>query len=155
MDVGIALDRSSWTPSFKGESNLAPCPPAGTVFLVHGNEDVARFLVDESEACGWLAKSFGSAEGFLATPPSTGPSCLVLDVMMPGLARHDVQRRVSAESASMPMILVSGRGDVLMVVSTVQVGQVTLPKPPAGDGVVLDAIRHALDRSRAALREQE
>jgi FixJ family two-component response regulator len=100
---------------------------------------------------GWRCETFASALEFLARPRSTVPNCLILDVTLPDLNGLDLQKRVAAERSEMPVIFVTGNGDVSTSVQAMKAGAVEFLTRPFGDEVLLEAIRHALARSRRAL----
>lgn len=125
--------------------------PIPIVFVVDDDESVRRSLRLLIEAAGWRAETFGSAREFLARQEAiAAPSCLVLDVVLPDLNGCEVQSQL-ADRAELPIIFISGYGDVPTTVRAMKGGAFEfLIKPFAGD-VVLSAIRNALDRSGAAL----
>ncbi len=100
---------------------------------------------------GWQPETFASAQDFLAHPRALVPNCLVLDVSLPGLNGLDLQKRISSERADMPIIFITGHGDVPMSVQAMKAGATEFLTKPFGDEVLLTAIRHALERSHAAL----
>src|SRR3989442_14641934 len=102
---------------------------------------------------GLPPETFESAQEFLSLPRVLAPSCLVLDVRLPGLNGLDVQKRVSAERPDMPIIFITGHGDVPMTVQAMKAGAVEFLTKPFKDDVLLDAIRGAIERSRATLRQ--
>lgn len=127
-------------------STLLPIP---VVFVVDDDESVRRSLGCLVESAGWRAETFGSAREFLSRPQAVGaPSCLVLDVVLPDLNGCEVQSQL-AERAELPIIFISGHGDVPTTVRAMKAGAVEFfTKPFAGDAVI-GAIRNALDRSSA------
>ena len=127
-----------------------------TVFVVDDDISVRESLELLIRCAGWRAETFASAQEFLARPRAVAPSCLVLDVSMPGLNGLDLQQRVAVERADMPIIFITGHGDVPMSVQAMKAGAVEFLTKPFGDNVLLTAIRNAIDRSRTALsREAE
>jgi FixJ family two-component response regulator len=121
-----------------------------TVFVVDDDISVREALKLLIESAGWQPETFGSGQEFLARPRVSGPSCLVLDVGLPDLNGCDLQKRV-ADRADMPVIFITGYGDVPTIVRAMKAGAVDFfPKPLVGD-MLLSAIRNAIDRSRAAL----
>ena len=99
---------------------------------------------------GWRPETYASAHEFLARPVADVPSCLVLDVSLPDLNGLDVQKRMADHRADMPIIFITGHGDIPMSVEAMKAGAVEfLPKPFRPD-VLLDAIRSAIERSNAA-----
>jgi FixJ family two-component response regulator len=105
---------------------------------------------------GWQTQTFASAEEFLARPRAGVPSCLVLDVNLPDLNGLELQRRIAGDRIHMPIIFVTGFGDIPMTVQAMKAGAIEFLTKPFGDEVILSAIRNAIQRSRAALgREAE
>ena len=126
------------------------------VFVVDDDVSVRESLELLIRCAGWQAETFVSGQEFLARPRAVAPSCLVLDVSMPGLNGLDLQQRVAVERADMPIIFITGHGDVPMSVQAMKAGAVEFLTKPFGDNVLLTAIRNAIDRSRSALsREAE
>jgi FixJ family two-component response regulator len=100
---------------------------------------------------GWQAESYESAQQFLSRPQAVVPSCLVLDLSLPGFNGLDLQRRIAVDRAHMSIIFVSGYGDVRTTVQAMKAGAVEfLTKPWSNDALVI-AIQQALERSRAVL----
>ena len=100
---------------------------------------------------GWQPETFASAQEFLSRPRATVPCCLVLDVTLPGLNGLELQQQL-AERTDMPIIFITGHGDVPTSVQAMKAGAVEFLTKPFKDDVLLDAIRGAIERSRAALR---
>ncbi len=126
------------------------------VFVVDDDISVRESLELLIRCAGWQAETFASAQEFLARPRAVAPSCLVLDVSMPGLNGLDLQQRVAVERADMPIIFITGHGDVPMSVQAMKAGAVEFLTKPFGDDILLTAIRNAIDRSRTAMsREAE
>jgi FixJ family two-component response regulator len=104
----------------------------------------------------WRAETFGSAQEFLASPRTDVPSCLVLDVGLPGLNGLELQRKIAGERSKMPIIFVTGREDVPTTVQAMKAGAVEFLTKPFKVDVLLGAIRQGLEHSRVALdREME
>jgi FixJ family two-component response regulator len=101
---------------------------------------------------GWQCETFASAQEFLSHPRPSVPCCLVLDVTLPGLSGLDLQKQIAAARNDMPIIFITGYGDVPMTVQAMKAGAVEFLTKPFNDDVLLDAIRGALDRSRMARR---
>ena len=126
------------------------------VFVVDDDISVRESLELLIRCAGWTAETFASAQEFLSRPRVPAPSCLVLDVSLPGLNGLELQQRVAAERNDMPIIFITGHGDVPMSVQAMKAGAVEFLTKPFGDNVLLTAIRNAIDRSRTALsREAE
>ncbi len=99
----------------------------------------------------WQPETFASAQEFLDHPRVHIPNCLVLDVSLPGLTGLDLQKLVAGERTDMPIIFITGHGDVPMTVQAMKAGAVEFLTKPFNDDVLLTAIRAALERSRVAL----
>ncbi len=100
---------------------------------------------------GWRVETFTSADEFLSRPRALVPSCLILDLSLPGLSGLDLQKRIASERADMPIIFITGHGDIPSTVQAMKAGAVEFLTKPFTDDTLLSAIRQALDRSRAAL----
>ena len=125
-----------------------------TVFVVDDDASVRESLKLLIESAGWQPETFGSGQEFLTHPRMLAPSCLVLDIGLPDLNGCDLQKAV-ADRADMPIIFITGYGDVPTIVRAMKAGAVDFfTKPLVGD-VLLSAIRNALDRSCAALGDAE
>jgi FixJ family two-component response regulator len=103
---------------------------------------------------GWHPETFASAQEFLDNPQALVPSCLVLDVSLPGLNGLDLQKRVAVERPDMPIIFITGYGDVPTTVQAMKAGAVEFLTKPFSDHALLLAIRQAIERSRLALGYQ-
>jgi FixJ family two-component response regulator len=103
------------------------------------------------ECEGWHPETFASAQEFLDRPGSLVPSCLVVDVSLPGLNGLDLQKRVAVERPDMLMIFITGYGDVPTTVQAMKAGAVEFLTKPFSDDALLNAIRQAIDRSQVAL----
>jgi FixJ family two-component response regulator len=121
------------------------------VFVVDDDMSVRESLESLIRHAGWLAELFASGQEFLARPRLTVPCCLLLDVSLPGLSGLELQRQI-AERTEMPIIFITGHGDVPMTVQAMKAGAVEFLTKPLRRDVLLNAIRGALERSRAALR---
>jgi FixJ family two-component response regulator len=143
--------------SAPGQSKSSPKSHATPiVFVVDDDISVRESLELLIRSEGWQPETFESAQEFLAHPRALVPSCLVLDVSLPGLNGLELQKRVAVERTDMPIIFITGYGDVPMTVQAMKAGAVEFLTKPFGDNVLLSAIRHALDRSHSALgREAE
>ncbi len=128
--------------------------PRPTVFVVDDDVSVRESLEPLIQLAGWDARVFDSAEAFLACPPASGPSCLVLDVSLPGHNGLDLQARIASERREMPIIFITGYGDVPMTVRAMKAGAVEFLTKPFGEDELLDAIGAALDRSLETVGEQ-
>jgi FixJ family two-component response regulator len=120
------------------------------VFVVDDDVSVREALEGLIRYAGWQVETFASAQAFLARPRVRAPSCLVLDVSLPDLSGLDVQQRV-VDRMDMPIIFITGYGDVPMTVQAMKAGAVEFLTKPFSDEVLLSAIGHALERSQTAL----
>jgi FixJ family two-component response regulator len=125
----------------------------GLVFVVDDDISVRESLELLLKSAGWQPHVFESAQRFLDYPRAPVPSCLVLDVTLPGLNGLELQKQL-ADRADMPIIFITGYGDVPMSVQAMKAGAVEFLTKPFKDDVLLDAIRGALERSRAALQQE-
>jgi len=132
-----------------GSSAMSPATPI--VFVVDDDVSVRESLELLIRCEGWQPETFASAQEFLTRPRVLAPSCLVLDVSLPGLNGLDLQKRVAVERTDMPIIFITGYGDVPTTVQAMKAGAVEFLTKPFSDDVLLSAIRQALERSRVAL----
>jgi FixJ family two-component response regulator len=121
------------------------------VFVVDDDISVRESLESLIRCEGWQPETFASAQEFLDHPRVHIPNCLVLDVSLPGLNGLDLQSLVADERTDMPIIFITGHGDVPMTVQAMKAGAVEFLTKPFNDDVLLTAIRAALERSRVAL----
>ena len=124
------------------------------VFVVDDDISVRESLELLIKFAGWQPETFASAADFLARPRTTTPSCLVLDVSLPDLNGLELQKLIASERTDMPIIFITGHGDVPMTVQAMKAGAVEFLTKPFDDEVLLSAIRHAVKRSAAALEDQ-
>jgi FixJ family two-component response regulator len=127
---------------------------APTVFIVDDDAAVRASIQDLLDSMGLCSESFETAEQFLRTKRSVGPSCLVLDVRLPGVNGLDFQRRLADAGFPIPIIFITGHGDIPMTVKAMKSGAVEFLTKPFRDRDLLDAIRQALDRDRATRQER-
>jgi len=125
-----------------------------TVFVVDDDVSVRESLELLIQNEGWQPKTFAAAQAFLDCPRAVVPSCLVLDVSLPGLDGLELQKRIAVERADMPIIFITGYGDVPKSVQAMKRGAVEFLTKPFNDEVLLTAIRQALERSRLALAHE-
>jgi FixJ family two-component response regulator len=121
------------------------------VFVVDDDVSVRESLELLIRCEGWQPRIFASAQEFLDYPRVNVPNCLVLDVSLPGLNGLDLQSLVAGKRRDMPIIFITGYGDVPMTVKAMKAGAVEFLTKPFNDDVLLKAIRAALERSRASL----
>jgi len=124
---------------------------ASIVFVVDDDISVRESLELLIRSAGWRAETFESGQEFLSRPRVSVPCCLLLDVTLPGLNGLELQQQL-AERTDMPIIFITGHGDIPMTVRAMKAGAAEFLTKPLKDDVLVNAIRGALDRSRAALR---
>ena|SRR5688500_3793130 len=126
------------------------------VFIVDDDVSVRESLELLVHSAGWQPEMFASATAFLARPRVAVPSCLVLDVSLPDLNGLELQRRLAEDGLDVPIIFITGYGDVPMTVRAMKAGAAEFLTKPFSNDVLLDAITQAIERSRTALdREAE
>jgi FixJ family two-component response regulator len=130
--------------------------PAGApiVFIVDDDADVRASIQDLLEAVGLRSESFGTAEEFLRSERPDAPSCLVLDVRLPGVSGLEFQGRLADAGVQIPIIFVTAHGDIPMTVKAMKSGAVEFLTKPFQDRDLLGAIRQALDRDEATRQQQ-
>jgi FixJ family two-component response regulator len=121
------------------------------VYVVDDDVSVREALEALIREAGWQPKVFDSARAFLRHPPDSTPSCLILDVSLPDLNGLDLQQQIGDQRKDMPIIFITGYGDVPMTVRAMKAGAVEFLTKPFGDEVLLNAVRGALERSADAL----
>lgn len=131
----------------------AALPDTPTVFIVDDDISVRESLELLISFVGWRPETFASAHEFLARPRSLTPCCLVLDVSLPDLSGLDLQKLV-ADRTDMPVIFITGYGDIPMTVQAMKAGAVEFLTKPLDDEALLGAIRQAIQRSQAALGQE-
>ena len=133
---------------------------ASNVFLVDDDASVRRALARLIKSAGHQVQTFASAQEFLATPGSVAEKagCLVLDVSMPGLTGIDLQRELQSKNCNLPIVFITGHGDIPMSVKAMKAGAVDFLPKPVNDTVLLGAIDQAMIRAarvRAERREMD
>jgi FixJ family two-component response regulator len=124
------------------------------VYVVDDDISVRESLESLIRLEGWQPQIFASAEEFLAHSRAFSPSCLVLDFSLPNLNGFDLQKRVAANRYVMPVIFITGFGDVPMSVQAMKAGAVEFLTKPLGNEELLSAIRHAIENSQNALGQE-
>jgi len=122
------------------------------VFVVDDDISIRESLELLVKRQGWGCETFASAQEFLSQPRATVPCCLVLDVTLPGLNGLELQQQL-ADRGDMPIIFITGHGDIPMSVQAMKAGAVEFFTKPLAQEVLSGAIRAAIERSRAALRQ--
>jgi FixJ family two-component response regulator len=149
--LGITMSRAGTLGHEVGSSPMATAKPI--VFVVDDDISVRESLELLIGNEGWQPKTFSSAQEFLDSPRAVVPSCLLLDISLPGLNGLDLQKRVAVERADLPIIFITGYGDVPKSVQAMKAGAVEFLTKPFNDEVLLTAIRQALERSRLTLAQ--
>ena len=127
--------------------------PEAAVFVVDDDTSVREALRGLLRSAGFAVETFGSAQEFLARPPSDLPACLVLDVGLPDLSGLDLQQRMAQLNREMPIVFITGHGDVPTSVRAMKAGAIEFLTKPFGERQLLDAIRQAIDRDQIARRQ--
>jgi FixJ family two-component response regulator len=125
-----------------------------TVFVVDDDISVRESLESLIRFAGFQPQTFACAQEFLSRPRVFVPSCLVLDVTLPDLNGLDLQKRIATDRIDMPIIFITGHGDVPMTVRAMKAGAVEFLTKPYGEEVLLSAIHQAIECSHAALRRE-
>src|ERR1700731_2637652 len=127
---------------------------APTVFVVDDDPSVRTSIQGLLKSASLRSESFGTAEEFLRRKRPDGPSCLVLDVSLPGVNGLDFQRQLGNAGIQIPIIFITGHGDIPMTVKAMKSGAVEFLTKPFQDQALLDAIRQALDGDRVNRQQQ-
>ena len=126
--------------------------PIPTVFVVDDDVSVRESLESLIRVAGWRPEVFASAREFLAFPRVNAPGCLVLDVSLPDLNGLELQRDVAADRLDLPIIFITGYGDIPTTVRAMKAGAAEFLTKPFDDDVLLDAVKHAIEQSEQTLR---
>ena len=129
-------------------------PVRETVFIVDDDASVREALANLMRSVGLHAQLFASAQEFLKTPQPDSPACLILDVRMPGLGGLDCQRQLADAGFHIPIIFMTGHGDIPMSVRAMKAGAVDFLTKPFRDQDLLDAVGQAIDRDRMRRAEE-
>jgi FixJ family two-component response regulator len=124
------------------------------VFVVDDDISVRESLELLIAEAGWRPEMCSSAQEFLALPRPPCPSCLILDMNLPDLNGLELQKRIGGDRTDMPIIFITGRGDIPMTVQAMKAGAAEFLTKPFSVEVLVDAVRSALERSRASLDEK-
>ena len=125
-----------------------------TVFIVDDDKDMRESLQELLESVGLPSKSFGTAKEFLSSPRSDGPSCLILDVRLPGISGLDLQHELKRGKVSIPIIFLTAHADVPMSVKAMKSGAVEFLTKPFRQQDLLDAVQRSLTRDRIVRERQ-
>ena len=133
---------------------MSPSGPTTTVFVVDDDDDVRVSIAELLRSAGLRARTFVTAQEFLGREPGEGPSCLVLDLQLPGMDGLDVQRELASSGDSMPIIFLTAHGDIPTTVKAMKSGAVEFLTKPFDDEHLLDVIQQALERDQVARQNQ-
>jgi len=128
---------------------------APLVFIVDDDVSVRESLEFLIRQQRWQPEVFASADEFLSRTRPLVPSCLILDLSLPGLSGLDLQERIANERTEMPIIFITGQGDIPSTVQAMKAGAVEFLTKPFRDQDILDAIQHGLDQDRACLENEK
>jgi FixJ family two-component response regulator len=121
-----------------------------TVYVVDDDVSVREALKNLLQSVGLKVETFNSADKFLSSQPASAPSCLILDVRLPGLSGLDLQRQLAQANHEIPIVFITGHGDIPMSVRAMNAGAVEFLTKPFRDQDLLDAVRQAVERDREA-----
>ena len=124
------------------------------VYIVDDDVSVRESLQGLIATAGWRPEVFASGKEFLAHPRLPLPSCLLLDIRLPDLNGLELQKRIARDRADIPIIVITGHGDIPMTVRAMKAGAIEFLTKPLGTDALFGAIQNALERSRASLDEQ-
>jgi FixJ family two-component response regulator len=122
----------------------------GVVFVVDNDAAVRQSMDLLLRSAGWVVQLCETAERFLSRPTGDTPSCLILDINLPGLSNPDVQRRLAAYGQKMPTIFITGENDIPLIVRSIKAGPIAFLTKPLVDTDVLEAVERAMEGSRLA-----
>lgn len=125
-----------------------------TIFLIDDDLSVREGLTGLIESLGWSVQAFASAVEFLAVKPVEAAGCVVLDINMPGMNGLELQRQMDDRGIYLPVIFLTGYGDVPMTVHALKAGAVHFLSKPVGEDELMNAIRRALENDRKARSER-
>ena len=125
-----------------------------TVFIVDDDKDIRESLQELLESVGLRSESFGTAQEFMSSPRTEGPSCLILDVRLPGISGLDLQHELKKERVSIPIIFLTAHADVPMSVEAMKAGAVEFLTKPFRQQDLLDAVQRSLTRDRNVRQRQ-
>ena len=127
---------------------------APIVFVVDDDISVREALGELLHCAGWRTETFSSAQSFLSRSRVFVPSCLILDVSLPDLDGLELQRRIATDRVDMPIIFITGHGDIPITVQAMKAGAVEFLTKPFGDEVLLAAVESAIERSKTVLERE-
>ena len=132
----------------------APADAAGTVFVIDDDPSVRRALERQLRTAGFRVETFESAQDYVARAPQAAIACIVTDVRMPGMSGLDLQDSLAQAGGALPMVFITGHGDIPTTVRAMKGGAVDFLPKPASEREILAAVAEALERSRAIERER-
>jgi FixJ family two-component response regulator len=138
----------------KPPTNTAQKPVSPTVFVVDDDASIREALSSLMRSIGLSVETFSSAKEFLRHKKSEAPGCLVLDVRLPGLSGIELQRELTAVNNQIPIIFITGHGDIPMSVRAMKAGAVEFLTKPFRDQDLLDAVQQAIERDAEALKQR-
>lgn len=144
---------NGYRPSYRDAPEPAQ-PLRPVVFVVDDDESILESLETLITCAGWQPRTFGSPQEFLENATVDGPSCLLLDMALPGLSGLELQERVVADLRGLPIVFITGGCDIPTTVRAMKAGAMEFLTKPYGEEEVLAAVRSALEHSGDALREQ-
>ena len=124
------------------------------IFVVDDDASVREALGSLIRSAGWRVETFATAQEFLARPRAEGPSCLVLDVQLPGLSGLDLQQELAKMEVQIPIIFLTGHGDIPMSVRAIKAGALEFLTKPVDDEALLEAIQRGLAQDQSARQQQ-
>lgn len=126
-----------------------------TVYLVDDEPEVLDYVQSLLDSVGLRYETYRTADSFLESYEAHSPECLVLDIRMPGMSGLELQRRLKAQGATLPIVFLTGHSDVAMAVQAMKEGALDYIEKPCHSQVLLDTIQLALERDRAEMRKRE
>jgi FixJ family two-component response regulator len=132
----------------------APADAAGTVFVIDDDPSVRRALERQLRTAGFRVEAFESAQDYMARAPQAAVACIVTDVRMPGMSGLDLQDSLAQASGALPMVFITGHGDIPTTVRAMKGGAVNFLPKPFAERDILAAVTEALERSAAIERER-
>jgi FixJ family two-component response regulator len=145
---------SAYSAAMEVREETSMTQPAATVFVIDDDVSVRESLEGLIGVAGWPVATFASAQDFLDRARAPGPGCLVLDVSLPDLSGLELQERLAADEMELPIIFITGHGDIPMSVRAMKAGAVEFLTKPIDDHALLSAIADAIGKCRSAFEGQ-
>jgi FixJ family two-component response regulator len=133
---------------------IAPAEAAGTVFVIDDDASVRRALERQLRTAGFRVETFASAQDYVARAPQAAIACIVTDVRMPGMSGLDLQDSLAQAGRALPMVFITGHGDIPTTVRAMKGGAVNFLPKPSSEREILAAVEEALERSAAIERDR-